>query len=69
MTGSLVVDFCQLQPTLCLVQLTLMTLARWHQRQISKIQQKMGLSDYQILWLSFAKGLIIGVLLAWICAR
>ncbi|MFL0781488.1 MAG: hypothetical protein AB8E74_05860 [Prochlorococcus sp.] len=46
-----------------------MTLARWHQRQISKIQQKMGLSDYQILWLSFAKGLIIGVLLAWICAR
>tara|TARA_B100001175_G_C19347066_1_gene560376 strand:+ start:279 stop:419 length:141 start_codon:yes stop_codon:yes gene_type:complete len=39
-------------------------LIRAHKKLIIKIQQKTGLSDYQILWLAFAKGLIAGILLA-----
>ncbi|WP_186490150.1 hypothetical protein [Synechococcus sp. BIOS-U3-1] len=39
-------------------------LIRAHKKLIIKIQQQTGLSDYQILWLAFAKGLIAGILLA-----
>ena len=60
------VDFCYLAFTVWLVHVVKMTLARWHQRQINRIQRKAGLSDYQILWITFAKGIIIGFLLAWI---
>ena len=38
-------------------------LVRAHKRLIIKIQQKTGLSDYQILWLAFAKGIIVGIVL------
>ena len=38
-------------------------LVRAHKRLIVKIQQKTGLSDYQILWLAFAKGMIVGIVL------
>ena len=38
-------------------------LANRHKRLITLVQQKTGLSDYQILWLSFAKGLIVGVII------
>jgi len=38
-------------------------LVRAHKRLIVKIQQKTGLSDYQILWLAFAKGIIVGFVL------
>jgi len=38
-------------------------LVRSHKRLIIKIQQKTGLSDYQILWLAFAKGIIVGIVL------
>ncbi len=38
-------------------------LANRHKRLITLVQQKTGLSDYQILWLSFAKGLIVGVVI------
>ena len=38
-------------------------LVRAHKRLIVKIQQKTGLSDYQILWLAFAKGIVAGILL------
>jgi hypothetical protein len=35
----------------------------WHKRQIRKFQSATGMTDYQILWLTFLKGLIIG---AWL---
>ena len=38
-------------------------LIRAHKRLIVKIQQKTGLSDYQILLLAFAKGIIVGIVL------
>jgi len=38
-------------------------LVRAHKRLIVKIQQKTGLSDYQILWLAFAKGIVAGIVL------
>ena len=38
-------------------------LVRAHKRLIVKIQQKTGISDYQILWLAFAKGIIVGIVL------
>tara|TARA_B100000482_G_scaffold188874_1_gene169426 strand:- start:176 stop:331 length:156 start_codon:yes stop_codon:yes gene_type:complete len=33
-----------------------------HKRLITLLQQKTGLSDYQILWLSFVKGVIVGII-------
>tara|TARA_B100001079_G_C16090392_1_gene373758 strand:+ start:361 stop:504 length:144 start_codon:yes stop_codon:yes gene_type:complete len=38
-------------------------LVRAHKRLIVKIQQKTGLSDYQILWIAFAKGVVVGIIL------
>ena len=38
-------------------------IVRAHKKLIIKIQQKTGLSDYQILWITFAKGVLIGILL------
>ena len=38
-------------------------LANKHKRLITMLQQKTGLSDYQILWLSFAKGIIVGIVI------
>ena len=34
-----------------------------HKRLITVVQQKTGLSDYQILWLSFIKGVIVGIVI------
>ena len=31
--------------------------------ELKKVQDKFGLSDYQMLWLSFGKGFIIGAIL------
>ena len=39
-------------------------LIKMHKRLITVVQQKTGLSDYQILWLSFIKGVIVGLLVA-----
>jgi len=39
-------------------------LVRAHKRLIVKIQQKTGLSDYQILWLAFAKGIVVGIIIS-----
>jgi len=41
-------------------------LANKHKRLITMLQQKTDLSDYQILWLSFAKGIIVGILITFI---
>ena len=32
----------------------------WHVDLIEKVQKITGLSNYQIIWISFAEGLIIG---------
>ena len=42
------------------------SLVRAHKRLIVKVQQKTGLSDYQILWIAFAKGIIAGIVITWI---
>ena len=34
-----------------------------HKALIAKFQKKTGISDYKMLWLSFAKGLIIGAII------
>ena len=36
-------------------------LKTWHIDLIEKVQKNTGLSNYQIIWLSFAEGLIIGL--------
>ena len=36
-------------------------LKSWHIDLIEKVQKHTGLSNYQIIWLSFAEGLIIGL--------
>jgi len=38
-------------------------LIKKHKRLITVVQQKTGLSDYQLLWLSFIKGVIVGVVI------
>ena len=38
-------------------------IVRAHKKLIIKIQQKTGLSDYQILWITFAKGVLTGILI------
>ena len=38
-------------------------LIKKHKRLITVVQKKTGLSDYQILWLSFIKGVIVGIVI------
>ena len=38
------------------------SLIRFHKRLIAMLQVNLGLSDYQVVWLSFAKGVLLGVL-------
>ena len=40
-------------------------LANRHKRVITIFQQKSGLSDDQVLWVTFAKGVIVGLCIAW----
>ena len=37
--------------------------AMWHKRIVRKVQKKYKLTNYNLLWISFAKGLIIGLLI------
>ena len=41
----------------------------WHQTFIKRIRQRFGLSKYQMLWLTFGKGLAIGYVLAFLAHR
>ena len=41
-------------------------LKSWHIDLIEKVQKLAGLSNYQIIWISFAEGLIIGLFLGFI---
>ena len=36
----------------------------WHKTYIKRIRQHFGLSKYQMLWITFGKGLLIGYFLA-----
>ena len=38
----------------------------WHKTYIKRIRQRFGLSKYQMLWITFGKGLLIGFLLAFL---
>jgi len=38
----------------------------WHKTYIKRIRQRFGLSKYQMLWITFGKGLVIGFLLAFV---
>ena len=38
--------------------------ALWHKTYIKRIRQRFGLSKYQMFWITFGKGLVIGYVLA-----
>ena len=38
----------------------------WDRNLVSKFQKKFNLTDYQLLCISFAKGLLIGAILLWL---
>ena len=42
---------------------------RWHKTYIKLISQRLGLSKYQMLWITFGKGLLIGYVLAFLVQR
>ncbi len=42
------------------------SLVLWHKTFIKRIRQRFGLSKYQMLWLTFGKGLVIGYVLAFL---
>ena len=42
------------------------SLVLWHKTFIKRIRQRFGLSKYQMLWITFVKGLLIGFLLAFV---
>ena len=42
------------------------SLLLWHKTYIKRIRQRFGLSKYQMLWITFGKGLLIGFLLAFV---
>ena len=41
----------------------------WHKTYIKRIRQRLGLSKYQMLWITFGKGLLIGYVLAFLVHR
>ena len=42
---------------------------QWHKTYIKRIRQRFGLSKYQMLWITFGKGLVIGYVLAFLVHR
>ena len=42
---------------------------KWHKRYIKRIRQRFGLSKYQMLEITFGKGLVIGYVLALLVHR
>ena len=41
----------------------------WHKTFIKRIRKRLGLSKYQMLWITFGKGLLIGYVLAFLVHR
>ena len=35
----------------------------WHKKQLKRCQEKLGISNYSTVWISFFKGLIFGLLI------
>ena len=42
---------------------------QWHKTYIKRIRQRFSLSKYQMLWIIFGKGLLIGYFLAFLFHR
>ena len=42
------------------------SLVLWNKTFLQRIRQRFGLSKYQMLWLTFGKGLVIGYVLAFL---
>jgi hypothetical protein len=40
-------------------------LKKWHITLIEKVQKYTGLSNYQIIWLGFLEGLLIGIFIGY----
>ena len=40
-------------------------LKKWHNNSIEKVQKYTGLSNYQIIWLGFLEGLVIGIFIGY----
>ena len=41
----------------------------WHKTAIKRLRQRFGLSKYQMLWITFGKGLLIGYVVALLVHR
>lgn len=41
-------------------------LINWHKKIIKEVQDKTGLSDYQLLWLAFLEGVVVALLIIWL---
>ncbi|MFT4575671.1 MAG: hypothetical protein ACI9SI_000582 [Polaribacter sp.] len=41
----------------------------WHKSILQKVQKTTGLNDYQILWIAFLKGVLIGGLIVYFYMR
>ena len=41
----------------------------WHMTFIKRIRQRFGMSKYQMLWITFGKGLLIGYVVALLVHR
>lgn len=37
----------------------------WHARQTIQWQQRLGFSDYQLLWVAWIKGVVFGAIIVW----
>ena len=37
----------------------------WHKRQVEFWKSKLGVSEYSMLWIAFAKGIVFGLLLCY----
>lgn len=38
----------------------------WHKRFIKRKKNQFGLTEYQLIWLAWAEGMIIGMILGWL---
>ena len=36
---------------------------RWHEKMVDWFQDKLGISDYAMLWISFLKGVLLVILI------
>lgn len=39
------------------------TFFSWHKKKLKNLKKKFNFSDYGLLWVTFGKGLIIGILI------